>query len=126
MPATTVERAPATPAAHLTPSQLRRRCDPHQFRFTTTAELPDCPLDLGQDRAVAAIRFGIGMRRDGYNVFALGPTGAGKHAVVRRFLEEQALSEPPPRDWCYVYNFEQPHRPQVISTASGHRRAASG
>jgi predicted ATP-dependent protease len=81
--------------------------------------LPDSPLVLGQDRAVAAIQFGIGMRRDGYNVFALGPTGAGKHAIVRRFLEDQAASEPAARDWCYVHNFEQPHRPQAFSLPKG-------
>jgi hypothetical protein len=77
--------------------------------------LPDRPLVLGQDRAVASIQFGIGMRRHGYNPFALGSTGAGRHAIVRRFLEEQAASEPVARDWCYIHNFEQPHRPRAIS-----------
>lgn len=115
MPATIVEPQTITLAAKLNASQLRRRCDPAQLPFTTTAELADSPLVFGQDRAVAAIQFGIGMRRDGYNLFALGPTGAGKHAVVRKFLEEQAASEPPARDWCYVYDFEQPHRPRAIS-----------
>jgi hypothetical protein len=100
-------------------SQLRTVCDPAQFGFTTTAELPDSPLVLGQDRAVTAILFGIGIRRDGYNVFALGPTGGGKHAIVRRFLEERAASEPEARDWCYVHNFEQAHRPLAISLPKG-------
>jgi predicted ATP-dependent protease len=99
----------------LSGSQLRRHCEPSHLPFTTTAELPDSPLVFGQDRAVAAIRFGIGMRRDGYNIFALGPPGAGKHAVVRKFLEDQAASEAPGRDWCYVHNFERPHRPRAIS-----------
>jgi predicted ATP-dependent protease len=99
----------------LTALQLRKRCDPAQLPFTTTAELPDSPLVFGQDRAVAAIQFGIGIRRGGYNLFALGRAGAGKHTVVRPFLEAQAASEPSPRDWCYVHNFEQPHRPQAIS-----------
>jgi predicted ATP-dependent protease len=115
MPTTTVEPPTSTGTAALSASQLRRRCDPSHLPFTTTAELPDSPLVFGQDRAAAAIRFGIGMRREGYNIFALGPTGAGKHAVVRKFLEDQAASEPPGRDWCYVYNFEQPHRPRAIS-----------
>ena len=106
-------------AEALSASQLRRRCDPAQFPFATTGELPDSPLVLGQDRAVAAIQFGIGMRRDGYNVFALGPTGAGEHAIVRRFLESQAASEPAAHDWCYVHNFEQPHRPLAISLPKG-------
>ena len=47
---------------------------------------------------VEPLKFRIGMRRHGYNLFALGPTGAGKHAIVRRFLEEQAASEPLARD----------------------------
>ena len=115
MPATTEELPTTVGAVGLTASELCRRCDPSQLAFTTTADIPDTPLVFGQDRAVSAIRFGIGMRRDGYNVFALGPAGAGKHAVVRKFLEDQAASEPAGRDWCYVYNFEQPHRPRAIS-----------
>jgi predicted ATP-dependent protease len=103
----------------LSAARLRTRCDPARFSFVTTADLPDSPLVLGQDRAVAAIQFGIGMRRGGYNIFALGSTGAGKHTMVRRFLEERAASEPPARDWCYVHNFEQPHRPRAISLPKG-------
>jgi lon-related putative ATP-dependent protease len=114
-----VEPSSSTPAATLDVSQLRKRCDPTQLPFTTTAELPDRPLVLGQNRAVASIQFGIGMRRHGYNLFALGPTGAGKHAIVRRFLEEQAASEALARDWCYVHNFERPHRPRAISLPKG-------
>lgn len=119
MAVTMVEPSSSAPAATLNASQLRKRCDPTQLPFTTTAELPDRPLVLGQNRAVASIQFGIGMRRHGYNLFALGPTGAGKHAIVRRFLEEQAASEPLARDWCYVHNFEQPHRPRAISLPKG-------
>ena len=119
MPATIAEPQTIRPAATLNAADLRRRCDPSQLPFTTTAELPDSPLVFGQERAVAAIQFSIGMRRDGYNLFALGPAGAGKHAVVRKFLEEQAASEPPARDWCYVHNFEQPHRPRTVSLPKG-------
>ncbi len=103
----------------LAPGQLRRTCDPTRFPFATTADLPESALVLGQDRAVDAIRFGIGIRRSGYNVFALGPFGAGKHAVVRRFLEAQAVTEPVSYDWCYVHNFEQPHRPRAIALPKG-------
>ena len=119
MPTLVVEK-PLTPAIEpLKAEQLRRSRDPAQFSFKTTAELPDSPIVLGQDRAVAAIRFGIGIRREGYNLFALGPAGAGKHAIVRRFLEEQAASEPAACDWCYVHNFEQPHRPRAIPLPKG-------
>src|ERR1035437_1936603 len=107
------------PPDRLKTSELRRSCDLAQLGFTTTAELPDSPLVLGQDRAVAAIQFGIGMRRGGYDVFALGPAGAGKLSILRRFPKEQAPPEPAARDWCYVHNFEQPHRPRAISLPKG-------
>ena len=110
--------APGSPRAQ-TAADIDRRCDPSRFPFVTTAELADSPLVFGQERAVSAIRFGIGMRREGYNLFALGPTGAGKHTIIRKFLEEQAAAEAPGRDWCYVYNFEQPHRPRALSLPKG-------
>lgn len=68
---------------------------------------------------MSAIEFGIGIRHDGYNLFAPGPIGGGKHAVVRQYLEQQAASEPTALDWCYVYNFEHPHQPRAISLSAG-------
>lgn len=106
-------------ATRLTPDQLYRACDPASLGFATTDELTDAPITLGQDRAVSAIQFGIGIRHHGYNLFALGPSGAGKHTVVRQFLEQQAADEPTPLDWCYVFNFEQPHRPRAIALPTG-------
>jgi predicted ATP-dependent protease len=117
--ATVLEVGTVSGAEELGPSQLRRRSDPGQFTFRTTAELPDTSLVLGQDRAVAAIRFGIGVRRKGYNLFALGAPGTGKHMVVQRLLEEVAASEPDTCDWCYVHNFEQPHRPSALALPRG-------
>jgi len=114
-----VERKEIAPAERLTAEQLYRQCDPATLGFQTTGELSDGAITLGQDRAVSAIEFGIGIRHDGYNLFALGPTGAGKHAVVRQFLEQQAASEPSGSDWCYVHSFEHPHRPRAISLPAG-------
>jgi uncharacterized membrane protein len=114
-----VERRDIAPAERLTPEQLYRGCDPATLGFGTTEELADGAITVGQDRAVSAIQFGIGIRQDGYNVFALGPAGGGKHAIVRQFLEQQAASEPTSCDWSYVHNFEQPHRPRAISLPAG-------
>ena len=86
----------------LQPEQLRSCCNPDQFAFQTTDELPDLSDMLGQDRALAALRFGIGMPNSGYNLFALGPAGAGKYTTVSRFLKEKAATEPVPNDWVYV------------------------
>lgn len=98
---------------------LYQRCDPHQFTFETTDELEDLKEIIGQKRAVEAIRFGTGIQRKGYNLFALGTPGTGRHSVVRQFLEQKAATEPTPSDWCYVNNFEQPHKPRALQLPPG-------
>jgi lon-related putative ATP-dependent protease len=104
--------------APLPAEALRRRCDPGQFSFQTTAELTDLEAALGQGRALGAIEFGVGMRREGYNLFAMGPEGIGRHTNVRRHLEAQAKTLPPPSDWCYVFNFQAPHKPRALQLPS--------
>jgi hypothetical protein len=51
--------------APLSPAALHRTCDPALLPFTTTAELTDGEAFLGQDRALTALRFGVGMSRTG-------------------------------------------------------------
>lgn len=103
----------------LTPDDLYRRCDPAQFSFADTSTLPDLEEVIGQTRAVQAVKFGIGIRRKGYNIFALGPTGTGKHSLIQSFLTEAAATRPVPADWCYVYNFGETHRPKALSLPAG-------
>ncbi len=103
----------------LRPEQLCRRCDPGAFAFETTAELDEPSEVLGQERALEALRFGIGMARDGYNIFALGPPGLGKHVVARRIIESKAADQPTPPDWCYVNNFEDQQKPRALCLPAG-------
>ena len=98
---------------------LYRRCDPDQFAFQTTDELAASIEIIGQERAVAAIRFGVGIQQEGYNLFALGPPGTGKHTAVHQYLAQKAADEPTPSEWCYVHNFEQQHQPRAMHLPPG-------
>lgn len=100
-------------------TQLYQHADARQFDFETTTDLEDLSDLLGQPRAVAAMQFGIGMRQDGYNIFALGPTGAGKRQVIRTYFEQRAAKEPVPDDWCYVNNFAEHHKSKAIRLPAG-------
>lgn len=97
----------------LAPDYLYRAFDADSLPFETTAELEDGLEIIGQQRAIDAIRFGIGIPHHGYNLFALGPNGAGRQTTANRFLTQRAAGEPIPDDWVYVFNFEQPHKPRV-------------
>lgn len=95
------------------------RCDARHLTFRSTEELEDLTDAIGQDRAVEAIRFSIGMERPGYNLFALGPEGTGKHTLVRHHLDAEAEGRPAPFDWCYISNFGELRKPQVLRLAAG-------
>ncbi len=103
----------------LKPQALYTPCPDAALDFETTQDLK--PLDgvIGQARALESIRFAIGMRHEGYNLFAFGPEGTGKSSTVMRFLSHEAESQPPPLDWCYVNNFEEPHKPRALSLPAG-------
>ena len=103
----------------LQPEALRRCCDPASLPFESTAELPDLDDAIGQVRAAEAVRFGIGIKRPGFNIFALGPSGVGKEHLVRRALKTQAAREPVPDDWCYVNNFIDAHKPVAMRLPAG-------
>ncbi|WP_373090189.1 Lon protease family protein [Sneathiella sp.] len=110
----------------LTVAQLRRRYDPNSFKFKDTRELKELKEPLGQDRAIEAIRFGIGVRHQGFNLFAFGPSGAGKTEIIRLYLEPEAAKKSVPDDWCYVNNFTAADRPKVLRLPAGRALELAG
>jgi len=103
----------------LSADALRARLDVEQWQFKSTDDLDDLTEIIGQARATEAIHFGVGMRREGYNLFVLSPPGTGGQAVVRHLLTERAAREEVPSDWCYVNNFDQPYRPRALRLPAG-------
>lgn len=103
----------------LPPEKLRRACDPSVFSFETTKEIAPLRGSIGQDRAVAAIDFGLQIKTFGYNIYVSGSTGTGKNTTVKDYLVEAARNQPAPPDWCYVYNFGDPYQPAAIRLPAG-------
>jgi len=111
--------APPAATRELPPALLARPAALDGLAFATTDDLASFDGILGQPRAEAALTFGLAMERDGYNLFALGADGTGRHFSVRQYVEAAAAKRPRPQDWCYVFNFEQPNRPQVLALPAG-------
>lgn len=104
----------------LSPEQLRAHVPPDSFPFedTSSLEAPEKKV-VGQERAIDAINFGMGMKQRGYNIFVAGPAKAGLTYTAKTFIEEQARKEPTPPDWCYVYNFKEPDKPRGLNVSAG-------
>ncbi|MDP2327998.1 MAG: ATP-binding protein, partial [Dehalococcoidia bacterium] len=100
-------------------AEVTAGCDPEWLAFATTEELTTLDAVFGQERAVRAIEFALGMDAPGYNLFAAGPDGYGKSTIVETFLRRRASGRPAPMDWVYVFNFNDPDRPAAISLPPG-------
>ncbi len=105
--------------APLAPEQLFTACDPAALDFATSDTLPELDAADLHARAVEAIRLGLDIAGAGYNLFVLGETGSGRHAIVSRLLEAERHDGPPPADWCYVWNFDEASHPRLLRLPCG-------
>jgi lon-related putative ATP-dependent protease len=101
---------------------LYRNCDLSAVGFETTADLEPLGANIGQERAMEAIRFGVGMDHEGYNLYLMGSAGLGKHALIESTLEERRHASAAPDDWCYVADFDDHHRPTALRLPPGRGR----
>lgn len=99
--------------------QLRRECNPQELEFQTTAELEANEGIIGQERAKAAMEFGMNIEGKGYNIFLSGINGEWKKEYAYTVLTEAAEKKPVPSDWCYVHNFAMPSQPITIELPAG-------
>lgn len=99
--------------------KLRWTCDPDQFEFDTTADLPELADAVGQDRALRSIEFGLGVRETGFNLYISGQTGTGRTSTIRNLLRQRVREEATPDDWVYVYNFKDADSPISLSLPAG-------
>ena len=98
---------------------LRRACQPLTTKARQSAKEFAAASCLGQARAVEALRFGLQLDRDGYNIFVLGPLGSHRHVLVEELARERAKQRAVPDDWCYVNNFANPDRPRALRLPPG-------
>ena len=107
----------------LKPELLRKSCTEEISRIKESKnyELPDELID--QQRAQEALKLGLKIKADGFNVFACGEEGTGKLTAAKLFLEKMVQNEPTPSDWCYVNNFKDPYQPSKLELPAGYSTA---
>lgn len=79
---------------------VRWRCDPNALPFGSTKEVEPMVGVVGQDDAIAALRFGIETNAPGQNVFVRGITGTGRMTLLKRMMEDIKPTCPLALDRC--------------------------
>ena len=100
-------------------AELYNCCKVSELPFKTTDEISPLTETIGQQRALSALEFGLGIDSHGFNIYILGESGTGKLTTIRTILEDKAKDEPVPDDWCYVYNFKNQDVPCSLSLSPG-------
>jgi len=85
----------------------------------TTKDIEPCKDLIGQDRAEKALKFGLSIKSRGYNIYVSGLPGSGKSTFAKKFAQHGAAKEAAPSDMCYVYNFDNPKRPDLFMLPVG-------
>lgn len=100
-------------------SELRQTLDPKALDFKTTKKIKPINEFIGQERALDALKFGITISKKGYNIYAMGPPGIGKHSFITTLLNDHVHRLPTPPDWCYIHNFDVPEKPIALQLPAG-------
>ena len=106
-------------STRLNSADVRWRCDPKKPGFKTSAEVAPRYKILGQEDAVEALQFGLESRSQGNNVFVRGLSGFGRMSLIHQMIEQSVPDGGASLDHCYVFNFNSPDKPILISLPPG-------
>ena len=110
----------ATKSKEVPLKRLRVSCDPDSLGVQSTSDINKRKqLLIAQDKAIKGITFGLKMPRNDYNLFVTGPERTGLTFIAKTYIEKVAKKDPPPFDWCYVYNFQEPDTPKFLKLNRG-------
>jgi len=98
---------------------LYKVCDTNLLPFRTTETLESFSGFFGQERAIEAMGFGVGMRRPGYNLFVMGNPHTGRFSFAMENIKGIAKKEKKPFDWCYLNNLQDNRYPIAVELLAG-------
>lgn len=85
----------------------------------STRKIAPLADSIGQERAIKAVEFGLGMKSHGYNIFVSGVVGTGKITYAKKAVAKFAANRAVACDWIYVNNFAKTEAPIAISLPAG-------
>ena len=103
----------------LGPEALRWHCPDDGFDIAAAERQSSQQKIIGQERAIEAIRTGLGIRQSGFNIYVSGLGGTGRSTTVRKILTSIEQKNGRLDDKLYVHNFKVPDYPRLIRLPAG-------
>lgn len=100
-------------------NNLRNDFDSSTLNFKDTSEIEPFNGIIGQERALEAIKSSMQIPQKGFNLYVSGNVGIGKTAYALSVVNKLSQKEPVPKDYCYIYNFDNPNEPIAIGLEPG-------
>ena len=98
---------------------LKWQCNYKNFKFETTDTIDPASEIVGQEQALNALKLGVELRSQGYNIFITGLSGTGKLTTIKSTLEKIKPRSAKLKDFAYVNNFDDPDQPIVLEFKAG-------
>ncbi|MCC6558213.1 MAG: AAA family ATPase [Polyangiaceae bacterium] len=111
------------PAREIPAGECRRVLDPPSFRFATTDDVAPLSAGIGsQERALAALAFGLDIHQPRFHVVVVGAPGTGRTFCARAVARRIAASRPTPDDLLLLPNPHRPSEPTGLTLPPGEGR----
>jgi len=85
--------------ASLSPNVLKKTVDYTKFEFETTEQVPLLANIVGQERGRTVMKFGLNVKKAGYNLYVSGIAGTGKTSFTNSIVREFAKEDTELFDW---------------------------
>ena len=106
-------------------SKLHATYDPALIPADDSTGIRPAPMEGRtpiQDRAMKALDVALNIRSCGFNVYLAGDSYLGRQYMLTQYLRPVARRAATPPDLVYVYNFQTPDSPALISLPAGQGR----
>ena len=108
-----------TDSLKLPATSLKLQINQSDYSILTDSSESQVTHILGQERAQAALNFGIAMQNPGYNIYVMGEPGTGRLSMITNHLTPVSHQQETPPAYAYVDNFGNSREPVAIELPAG-------
>lgn len=88
-------------------------------KVKSSKDIQPCDSFIGRENAFESFSFGISMKKKGYNIFIVGPSGTGRKSFALTLTKKFASSQKNYHDLVYTIDLDNPYSAKAILLPPG-------